>query len=101
VFENRVLRRIFGPKRNEVTGERRKLHNEELHDLYSSPSIIRIMKAGRMRWVGNVARMGERRKAYRLLVGKPEGRRPLGRPRRRSLDNIRMDLVEMGWGDVD
>jgi hypothetical protein len=100
VFENRVLR-IFGPKRDEVTGEWRKLYNEELHDLYSSPSIIRIIKARRMRWAGHVARMGEKRKAYRLLVGKPEGRRPLGRPRRRWLDNIRTDLVEVGWGDVD
>jgi hypothetical protein len=101
VFEIRVLRRIFGPKRDEVTGEWRKLHNEELRDLYSSPSIIRIIKARRMRWAGHVARMGERRYAYRLLVGKPDGRRPLGRPRRRWVDNIRMDLVEVGWGDVD
>jgi hypothetical protein len=93
-----VLGRIFGPKRNEVTGEWRKLHNEELHDLYSSPSVIRIMKARRMRWAGQVARMGEMRNAYRLLVGKPEGRRPLGRPRCWWLDNIRMDLVEVGWG---
>jgi hypothetical protein len=82
-----------------VTGEWRKLHNEELHDLYSSPSIIRIMKARRMRWAGHVARMWEKRNAYRLLVGKPEGTRPVGRPRRRWLDNIRMDLVEVGWGD--
>jgi hypothetical protein len=101
VFESRVLRRTFGPKRVEVTGEWRKLHNEELHDLYSSPSIIRIIKARRMRWAGHVARMGEKSNAYRLLVGKPEGRRPLGRQKRRWLDNIRMDLVEMGWGDVD
>jgi hypothetical protein len=83
VLENRVLRRIFGAKRDEVTGELRKLHNEELHGLYSSPSIIRIIKGRMMRWVGHVARMGEKRNAYRLLVGKPEGRRPLGRPRRR------------------
>jgi hypothetical protein len=83
VFENRVLRRIFGPKRDEVTGERRKLHNEELRDLYSSPSIIRIIKSTKMRWAGHVARMGEKRNAYRLLVGKPEAKRPLGRPRRR------------------
>jgi hypothetical protein len=82
VFENRVLRRIFWPKRDEVTGKWRKLHNEELHDLYSSPSIIRIMKSRRMRWAGHVARMREKRNGYRLLVGKPEGRRPLGRPRR-------------------
>jgi hypothetical protein len=79
VFENRVLRRIFGPKRDEVTGEWRQLHNEELHDLYSSPSIIRIIKSRKMRWAGHVARMGEKRNVFRLLVGK----RPLGRPRRR------------------
>jgi hypothetical protein len=96
-----VLRRIFGPKRDEVTGEWRKLHNEELHDLYSSPNIIRIIKARRMRWAGHTARMGENRNAYRVFMGKPAGRRPLGRPRRRWLDNIRMDLVEVGWGDVD
>jgi hypothetical protein len=84
-----------------VKGEWRKLHNEELHDLYSSPSIIRMMKARRMRRAGHVERRGEKRNAYRLLVGKPEGRRPLGRPRRRWLDNIRMDLVEAGWSDVD
>jgi hypothetical protein len=96
-----VLRRIFGPKRDEVTGEWRKLHNEELHDLYSTPSIIRILKSTRMRWAVHVAGMGEKRNAHRLLVGKPEGRRPLGRPRRRWLDNIMMDLVEVVWGDVD
>jgi hypothetical protein len=96
-----VLRRIFEPKRDGVTGEWRKLNNEELHGLYSLPSIIRIIKARRMRWEGHVARTGEKRNAYRLLVGKPEGRRPLGRPRRRWLDNIRMDLVEVGLGDVD
>jgi hypothetical protein len=100
VFENRVLR-IFGPKRDEVTREWRKLHYEELHDLYYSPSIIRVIKARRMRWAGHIARMEKKRSAYRLLVGKPEGRRPLGRPRCRWWDNIRMDLVEMGWGDVD
>jgi hypothetical protein len=101
VFENRVLRRIFGPKRDEVTEEWRKLHNKELRDLYSSPSIIRIIKSRRMRWAGHVARIGEKRNAYRLLVGKPEGKRPLGRPRRRCVDNIRMDLGEVGWRDVD
>jgi hypothetical protein len=101
VFENRVLRRIFGPKRDEVTGEWRKFHIEELRDLYSSPSIIRIIKWRRMRWAGHVARMGEKRNAYRLLVGKPEGKRPLGRTRRRWVDNIRMDLGEVGWSDVD
>jgi hypothetical protein len=100
MFENRALRRIFGPKRDEVTGEWRKLHNEEL-DLYSSPSKIRIMKSRRMRWAGHVARMGEKRFAYTLLLGKPEGKRPLGRPRRRWVDNIRMDLGEVGWGAVD
>jgi hypothetical protein len=96
-----VLRRIFGPKRDEVTEGWRKLHNEELRDLYSSPSIIRIIKLGRMRWTGHVARMGEKRNAYRLLVGKPEGKRPLRRPRRRWVDNIKMDLLEIGWGGVD
>jgi hypothetical protein len=101
VFENRVLRKIFGPKRNEVTGEWRKLHNKELHHLYSSPSIIRIIKSRRMRWAGHVARIGQKKNAYRLLVGKPEGNRPLGRPRRRWVDNIKMDVGEVGWGDVD
>jgi hypothetical protein len=102
-FENKVLRRIFGPKRDEVTGCWRKLHNEELHDLYSSAStsIIRIIKARRMRWAGNVARIGEKRNAYKLLVGKPKGKRTLGRPRRRCVDNIKMDFLEIGWGDVD
>jgi hypothetical protein len=90
----------FGLKSDEVIGEQRKLHNEEFHDLYSLPNIIRIMKERRMRWTGHVARK-EKRNTYRLLVGKPERRRPLGRPRRRWLDNIRMDLIEVGWGDVD
>jgi hypothetical protein len=101
LFENGVLRRIFGPKRDEVTGGWRKLHNEELHGLYSSPSIIRVIKVGRMRWAGHVARMGEVRGAYNILVGRPEGRRPLGRPRRRWEDKINMDLREIGFGDVD
>jgi hypothetical protein len=101
VFENRVLRRIFGPKRDEVTGEWRKLNNEELRDLCSSPSIVRIIKSRRMRWAGHVARMGEKRNAYRLLVGKPERKRQLGRPRRRWVDNIRMNLGKVEWGDVD
>jgi hypothetical protein len=101
VFENRVLGRVFGPKKNDVTGEWRKLHNEELRDLYSLPSIIRIIKSWRMTWAGHVARMEVKRNAYRLLVGKPEGKRPLGRPRLRWVDNIRMDLGEVGWSDVD
>jgi hypothetical protein len=102
VFENRVLRRIFGPKRDEVTGEWRKLHKEELHNLYSSPDIIRQVKSRRMRWAGHVARMGEERNVYKVLVGKPEGKRPLGRPRRRWEDGIRMDLTKGDWlGIVD
>jgi hypothetical protein len=96
VFENRLLKRIFGPKRYEVTGWWRKLLNKELRDLYSSPSIIRMVKSRRMRWAGHVARMGEKRKVYRLLAGKPCGKRPQGRPRRRWVDNIRMDLEEVG-----
>jgi hypothetical protein len=101
VFENRVLSRILGPKRDGVIGGWRKLHNEELHNLYSSPSIIRIIKSSRMRWARHVARMGEKRNVYRLLVGKPEGNRPLGRPRRRRIDNIKMDLLEIGLNFVD
>jgi hypothetical protein len=101
VFENRVLRRIFGPKRDEVTGGWRKLHNEELHNLYSSPSIIRIIKSKRMRWAGHVARMGGKRNTYRILVGKPEGKKPLQRPRRRCVDNIKMELRELGWDGMD
>jgi hypothetical protein len=101
VFENRVLRRIFGPKRDEVTGGWKKLHNKELHGLYSSPSIVRVIKARRMRWARHVMRMGEVRGTYNILVGRPEGRIPLGRPRRRSEDNIKIDLRETGFGDVD
>ena len=101
VFENMVLRRIFGPRRDEVTGEWRRLHNEELNDLYCSPGIVRVTKWRRMRWAGHVARMGEERGVYRVLVGKPEGRRPLGRPRRRWVDNIRMDLQEVRCGYMD
>jgi hypothetical protein len=101
VFENRVLRRIFGPKRDEVTEERRKLHNEELHNLYSSPDIIRQVKSRRMMRAGHVARMGEERNVYKVLVGKPEGKRPLGRPRRRWEYGIRMDLREIGLRSVD
>jgi hypothetical protein len=100
VFENRVLRRIFGPKRDEVMGEQRKLHNEELRDLFPSPIIIRILKSRRVSWVRHVTRMAEKN-TYRLLVEKPEGRRPLGGPRLRWVGNIRMDLLEVGWGDVD
>jgi hypothetical protein len=83
VFENRVLRRVFGPRRDEVTGEWRKLHNEELIDVYSLPNIVRVVKSRRIRWAGHVARMGEDRGVYRVLVGKPEEKRPLGRPRSR------------------
>jgi hypothetical protein len=96
VFENRVLKRIFGPKRDEVTGGWRKLHNEELHNLYPSPSIIRMIQSRRKRGAGHVARLGEKRIAYRILVEQPEGKRPLERPRRRWLDNIKMDLRERG-----
>ena len=88
MFENRVLRRVFGPKRDEVTGEWRKLHNEELSDLCPLPNIVRVVKSRRMRWAGHVARMGEGRGVYRVLVGKPEGKRPLGRRGRRWEDNI-------------
>jgi hypothetical protein len=101
VFENRVVRRMFGPKRDEETREWRKLHNEVLNDLYSSPNIIRLIKSRRMRWAVYVARMGERRGAYRALVGKPEIKRPLGRPRRRWEGNIEMDLQDVGWGATD
>jgi hypothetical protein len=100
-FENRVLRGIFGHKGDDVTGEWRKLHSGELHNLYSSPDIIRQIKSRRMWWAGHVARMGEGRNVYRDLVGKPEGKRPLGRPRRRWEDGIRMDLEEIGWGGVE
>jgi hypothetical protein len=95
VFENRVLRRIFGPKREE-DGSWRKLHNDGLHSLYSSPNIVRVIKSRRMRWAGHVARMGEGRGVYRILVGRPEGKRLLGRPRRRWEDNIKLDLRETG-----
>jgi hypothetical protein len=101
VYENRVLRRIFGPKRDGVTGEWTKLDNEELNDLYSSSNIIRLIKSIRIRWAGQVARMGERTCAYRILVVKPEGNIPLGRPRRRWEDNIKMDIQEVGCGSID
>jgi len=95
VFENRVLRRVFGPKRDEVTGDWRKLHNEELNDLYSLPNTVRVVKSRRMRWAGHVTRMGQDRGVQRVLVGKPEGKRPLGRPRLRWEDNIKMELQEV------
>jgi hypothetical protein len=97
VFENRVLRRILGPKRDQVTGEWRRLHSEELNDLYSSPDIVRVIKSRRMRWARHVARMGEKRGAYVTLMGRSEGRRPLGRPRRRWENNIKMNLQDVGW----
>jgi len=96
VFDNRVLRRIFGPKRDAAKGEWRKLHNEELNNLYSSPSIVRVIKSRRMRWAEYAARLGEIRAIYMVLVEKLEGKRPLGRPRRRWEDNINMDLQEVG-----
>jgi len=101
LFENMVLRRIFGPRRDEVTREWRRMRNKELNDLYSSPNIVRVIKLRSMRWAGHVARMGEKKGVYRVLVGKPEGKRPLGRPRRRWVDNIRMDLQEVGCGYMD
>jgi hypothetical protein len=97
VFENRVLRKIFGPKR-EKDGSWKKLHNYELHSLYSSPNIVRMIKSRRMRWAGHVARMGEGRSVYRVLVGRPKGTRPLGRPKRRWEDNIKMDLGTLSLG---
>ena len=101
MFENRVLRRVFGPKMEEIRGEWRKLHYEKLSDLYSLTNIVRVVKSRRMRWVGHVARMGEGRGVHRVLVGKPEGKRPLGRTRRRWEDNIKMDLKEVGGGCGD
>jgi len=98
VFENRVLRRIFGPRRDEVTREWKRLLNEELNDLYSSSNIVRVIKSRRMKWMGHVACNGERRGVYRILMGKPEVKRPLGRPRRRWEDNIKIDLQEVGCG---
>jgi hypothetical protein len=101
MFENRVLRKVFGPKRDEVTGEWRKLHNEALNDLYSLPNIVWVVKSRRMRWAGHVAHMGEDTGVHRVLAGKPEGTRPLGRPRRRWEDSIKMDLQEVGGGRGD
>ena len=95
MFENRVLRTVFGPKRDEVTRDWRKLHNEELRDLYFLPNIVRVVKSRRMRWAELVARMGEGRGVHRVLVGKPEGKRPSGRPRCRWEDNIKMDFQEI------
>ena len=100
-MRTRCWRRIFGPRRDEVTGEWRRLYNEEQNDLYSSPNIVRVIKSRIMRWAGHVARMGEERGVYRVWVGKPEGKRALGRPRRKWVDNIRMDLQEVGCGCMD
>jgi hypothetical protein len=100
VFENRVLRKIFGPTREE-DGSWRKFHNDELHDLYSSPNIVRVIKARRMRWAGHAARMGEGRGVNRVLVGRPEGKRPLERPRHRWEDNIKMELREIGIDEAN
>jgi hypothetical protein len=96
-----VLRRVFGPKRDEVTGKWRKLHNEELNDLYSLPNIVGVVKSRRMGWAGHVARMGEVRDVHRVLVRKPEGKRPLGKPKRRWEDNIKTDLQEVGGRRAD
>ena len=101
MFENMVLRRIFGPRRDEVTRDWRRLHNEELNDLYSSPNIVQVIKSRRMRWAGHVVRMGQEMGVYRVLVGKPEVRRSMERPRSRWVDNIRMDLQEVGCGYMD
>jgi len=96
MFENRVLRRVFGPKRDEVTGEWRKLHNKELSDLFSLPNIVRVVKSRRIKWAGHVVCMVKGRGVYRFMVGKPEGKRPLGRPIRRWEDKIKVDLQEVG-----
>ena len=101
VFENRVLRRIFGPKRDKVKREWRKLHNEELNDQYASPNIVRVIKERRMRWAGHVAPMGERKGVYKVVVGKPEEKGPLERPRRRWEDNVTMGLQEVGCGGME
>jgi hypothetical protein len=101
VYDNRGLRRIFGPKRDEVTGECGKLHNEVLNDLYTSLNIVRVIKSTRMRWSGHIARMGDRKGVHRVSVGKPEGKRPFGRPRRKMEDNNKMDLQEVGCGGTD
>jgi hypothetical protein len=100
VFENKVLRRIFGPQRDDVTGEWRSLHNEELYYWHSSPNIIREMKLRRIIWAGHVARMADRTGVYRISVGRHEGKRTLGRPTHRWEDNIKTDLEEVGWGGM-
>jgi hypothetical protein len=100
-FENRVLRRIFGPKRDEVTGKWRTVHSEGLNDMYSSPSIFRVTKSRRMRWAGHVVRIGDKRGAYRVLVVKPEGKKSLGKPKHRLGCNIEMYLQQVRWGDMD
>ena len=101
VFENRVLIKIFGPRRDEVTGEWRRLHNEELNDLYSSPNIVRVLKSRRMRWAGHVARMGEEKGVYRVLVGETGGKETTGETTRRWVDNIRMDLQDVRCGYME
>ena len=101
VLENRALRRIFGPKRDEVKGEWEKIHNEELNDLYTSTNIARVIKSRGMRWMGHVTDMGERKGVYRVSVGKPKGKKPLGRPSSRWEDNVTMDLHEVGCGGMD
>ena len=101
MFEDKVLMKIFGAKRNEITGEWRKLHNADLHVLYSSPNIIRNLKSRRLGWAGHIARTEQSRNAYRVLVGKPEGKRPLGRPKHRWEDNIKMDLRKVGCDSGD
>jgi hypothetical protein len=98
VFENRVLRREFGPKSEEAAGGWRRQHNEKLCNLYASPNIIRVIESMRMRWTGLVARIGEMRNEYNILLGKPEGKKPLGRPRHRGKDNIKLDIRKIGWG---
>jgi hypothetical protein len=101
MFKNRVLRKIFRPKKDEITVEWRRLHNEELCDLYSSSNIIRVIKSRRMKWAGHMARMGNRSGAYTVLEGRPDGKRPFGRPRRRWENHIKMYLQEVGWGSMD
>jgi hypothetical protein len=101
MFENRVQRKIFGSKREETVGGWRRVHNEELHNFYASPNVIRLIKSRKMRWMGHVACLGQMRNSYNILVGTPEGKRPLGRSRHRWEDNIRMDLMEVGWEVVD